>query len=170
MLPRAADSHRPLLAVDLGSRDALESLDLLRRGWTVLAITDTERAKRRLLSEAPSRNIARLTVDVGDFAALVLPPADLVHSDAALCLRPPPAFGPVWSRVVPAVRPGGWFVGQFLGDRDSRSLDPALTCLTRRQVITLLNGFRIELLREREVSDDHAFDVIARRRHTRSAS
>jgi len=176
-LPLAAESDRPLLAIDLGCRNGLDSLELMRRGWTVLAITDTPRTKRLLLAEVPHGQAevphgqsARLTIEVGNFRALVLPPADLIYSGATLSCRPSYAFGPVWSRIVPAVRPSGWFVGQFLGDRGPRSLNPDLTCLTRKKVITLLSGFRIELLRERELSDDHSFDVIARRRPVRSAT
>lgn len=153
-----------MLAIDLGCRDAVDSLELLHRGWTVLGLTHTVDSKRRLLAEVPHRESARLTVEVADFGALVLPPADLVYAGSRLSLRPPPEFGPVWSRIVPAVRPGGWFVGHFLGDRDGRAPDPGLSFLTRKQVVTLLSGFLVELLREREKIGDHGFDVIARRR------
>jgi hypothetical protein len=145
-----------LLAIDLGSGDRLDSLELLRRGWTVLALRETP--------GAPRRESVRLTVQITDFHALVLPPADLIYTGATLPLRPAVEFGPVWSRIVPAVRPDGWFVGRFLGDRDGEAPDPGLTFLTRKQVVTLLSGFLVELLREREADGDHGFDVIARRR------
>jgi len=116
LLPSPADSDGPLLAIDLGCPHALDSLELLHRGWTVLALTETVDSKRRLLAEAPRRESARLTVGIADFGALVLPPADLIYTGFELSLRPAAAFGPVWSRIVPALRPGGWFVGRFLGD------------------------------------------------------
>ena len=156
LLPLAANSGRPLLAIDLGGGDRLDSLELLRRGWTVLALRETP--------GGPRRESVRLTVQVTDFRALVLPPADLIYTGPALCLRPAPEFGPVWSRIVPAVRPGGWFVGRFLGDRHGRVPDPGLTFVTRKQVVTLLSGFLVELLREREADGDHGFEVLARRR------
>lgn len=166
--PNAAD--RSLLAIDLGCENVLDSLVLLARGWTVLALTETPRAKSHLLAETPRGRSSRLTVEVGDFNALVLPSADLVYAGTTLSRRPPPAFGPIWSRIVPAVRPDGYFVGRFLGDRDDGSPDAARTFLPRKQVITLLNGFLVELLREREVTGSHEFDVIARRRPGRSRS
>jgi len=156
LLPAAAEIDRPLLAIDLGSGDRVDSLELLRLGWTVLAVRETPGAMRR--------ESVRLTVQVTDFRALVLPHADLIYTGSALCLRPPPEFGPVWSRIVPAVKPGGWFVGRFLGDRDGRAPDPDLSFLTRKQVVTLLSGFLVELLHEREDAADHGFDVIARRK------
>ena len=164
LLPHAAERDRPLLAVDLDCRDRLDSLALLRQGWTVLAITATPAAKRRLVGEVPQRQSARLTVEVCDFDELALPVADLVYSGAALSSRPQPAFGRLWGRIVPALRPGGWLVGQFVGDRDVRAGGTGLTVLTRKQIVTLLNGFRIECLRERETAAEHAFDVLARRR------
>jgi hypothetical protein len=153
-LPLAAESQQPLLAIDLGQ--ALESLELLDLGWTVLALTEKPTSSRR-------RSV-RLTVEVVDFRSLVLPRADLVYTGSMLSKRPAPDLVPVWSRIVPAVRPGGWFVGHFLGDRHGRAPDPRLTFLTRKQVVTLLSGFLVELLRERENASDHRFDVIARRR------
>jgi hypothetical protein len=156
LLPAPADSVRPLLAIDLGTGGRLDSLELLRLDWTVLALRETP--------SAMLRESVRLTVQVTDFRVLVLPHADLIYTGSALCLRPPPEFSLVWSRIVPAVKPGGWFVGRFLGDRDGRAADPGLTFLTRKQVMTLLSGFLVELLREREDDGDHRFDVIARRR------
>lgn len=161
-LPLAAESDRPLLAIDLGGGDTLDSLELLRRGWTVLALTESPESLRR--------ESVRLTVQLADFTALVLPPADLIYAGSALCVRPASEFGPAWSRIVPAVRPGGWFVGRFLGERDGRAPDPGLSFLTRKQVVTLLSGFLVELLRERETDGDHGFDVIARRRDRRDHS
>jgi len=126
-----------------------DSLDLIDGGWTVLALTETT-ARRRLLAGVRHAASVRLTIDTADFNALVLPPADLIYTAASLPRRPPAAFEHVWSRIVPAIRPGGWFVGSFLGDRNRRTPDSSLTFLTRKQVVTLLNGFLIELLRERD--------------------
>jgi len=165
LLPPTAD--RPLLAIDLSVGDPLESLDLLGLGWSVLALTETASDRNRLRAELSDVEFVRLTIQVADFSALVLPPADLIYTGAALCLRPAVGFGPVWSRIVPATRPGGWLLGEFLGDRDPRAPDSPRTTLTRKQVMTLLSGFRIELLRERETPDEHVFDVFARRRPIR---
>ena len=169
LLPLAAECDRPLLAIDFGCRDGFDSLDLLKLGWTVLVVTETVRVKKQLLARLPHKHSARLTIEVGEFCALALPSADLISTGTSLPLRPREGFGPVWSRIVPAIRPGGWFIGQFLGDRDCRA-DAGLTFLTRKQVVTLLNGFRIELLRERDAAEQHVFDVIARRRPLTSAA
>ena len=107
---------------------------------------------------------ARATVVVGDFGALVLPPADLIHTGTSLPLRPRAQLGPAWSRIVPAIRSGGWFAGQFLIGPPERADE--LAYVTRKQVVALLGGFRIELLRE---ADDR-LHVVARRRPARASS
>ena len=104
------------------------------------------------------------TVVVGDFGALVLPPADLIHTGTSLPLRPRAQLGPAWSRIVPAIRSGGWFAGQFLIGPPERADE--LAYVTRKQVVALLGGFRIELLRE---ADDR-LHVVARRRPARASS
>ncbi len=80
LLPVATDRNRPLLAIDLGYRDRLDSLDLLHLGWTVLAVTETARAKKQLLAGIPNKHFARLTIQVGEFRALALPSADLISA------------------------------------------------------------------------------------------
>jgi hypothetical protein len=87
LLPLAAECDHPLPAIDLGCRDRLDSLELLRRGWTVLAATETARAKEELLFRVPDRYSARLTIEVGDFGGLALPSADLASTGTSLCFR-----------------------------------------------------------------------------------
>jgi hypothetical protein len=157
-LPDAKAAERPPLAVDLGCRRGEETVELLRRGWTVLAVTESRSAKRRVEGSVPRALSARVTVVIGDFGSLLLPPADLIHTGTNLPLRPRAQLGPAWSRIVPAIRGGGWFAGQFLIGPPDRADE--LSYVTRKQVVALLSGFRIELLRE----EDEALRVVARRR------
>jgi hypothetical protein len=157
-LPDARAAERPLLAVDLGCVNGLATAELLDRGWTVLAVTESRSAWRRVEASVPQALSARLTVALGDFGALLLPPADLIHTGTSLPRRPRAQLGPAWSRIVPAIRAGGWFAGQFLVGPPERTDE--LAYVTRKQVVALLSGFRIELLRE----EDDALRVVARRR------
>jgi hypothetical protein len=157
-LPDAREAERPLFAVDLGCVNGIETLDLLRRGWTVLAVTESQAAKRRVEAALPRALSARATVAIADFGSLLLPPSDLIHTGASLPLRPRAQLGPAWSRIVPAIRGAGWFAGEFLIGTPRRQDEIAY--VTRKQVVALLSGFRIELLREA----DDALHVVARRR------
>jgi hypothetical protein len=155
------------LAIDLSCGTSSDPRALIDAGWTVLALAASTAAKKRLLAGLRDSDSVRLTVDTADFSALLLPQADLIYTGTWLPECAPHVFGHAWSRIVPAIRPGGWFVGRFLGDRDRRTPNPSLSFLTRKQVVTFLSGFLIELLREREnPSHEHVIDIVARRRPT----
>jgi tellurite methyltransferase len=156
------DSPYSPLAVVFDSGGSVEALELLRRGWVIVAFDQASMAP-------PS---ARLTVDATEPADAVFPPADLIYTGACLPFRPPDDFAAVWGRIVRALRPGGWFVGHLLGDQDSWAEAPDVTSFSREQVIRLLNGFRIEMLREQDGDGEaqlhrkhwHVLHIVARRR------
>ncbi len=162
LLPTPENLACPPLALVFGSGGGTEPLELLRRGWTVAAIDERE-------SGAPA--VARLTIDRTDIGGAVFPRADMIYSGAVLPFRSPVEFAALWPRIVRAIRPGGWFVGHLLGDRDSWSGDPRVTVFGPDQVTRLLSGFRIELLREEDENELssagqkrwHIFSLIARR-------
>jgi hypothetical protein len=153
----------PPLALVFGTGGSVEVLELLRRGWIAVAF---DQAATKL---SPA---ARLTIERTDPQVAVLPPADLIYTEARLPFRPPDEFAALWGRIVRALRPGGWFVGHLLGDRDGWADDPDVTAVSRDQAIRLLAGFRIEVLGEKDESglssaDSkrwHLFQVVARRR------
>ncbi len=65
---------RPRLAVDLGCGDGRDTVELLRRGWRVLAIDGEQKAFDRLL-DRPDLNHDLLQTQRMRFEALTLPPA-----------------------------------------------------------------------------------------------
>ena len=82
-------------------------------------------------------------------------------------------FSMVEGRIVAAIRPGGRFAGQFFGDRDTWASLPGRTHHSRDEVMTLLEGFEIELMNEEEKDDPpelrspkhwHLFHVVAKKR------
>ena len=144
-------------AIDLGFGSGTDTLELLRRGWTVLAIDREEAAARFLARRVPPRWRARLTILVAPMEELRLPPADLVYASFSLPFCDPHDFPKLWSSVRGAVRRHGHFAGQLFGDRDGWRGDRQLTFHTRRQVVGLSRGWRLELLRE-TAEDGRSFD------------
>jgi SAM-dependent methyltransferase len=165
-------AHRPVLAVDLGSGDGTETIELLRLGWTVLAVDENPDAGTRLEASLAAGTRARLTIATTSFEELVLPRCDLVHAGMSLPFCEPQHFDSLWRRIVLAIRPGGWFVGHLFGDHDSWASEPDMTFLTRDRVEELLRGFDIHSLHEQDEEGDsvegpkhwHIFHVIARRK------
>jgi len=171
-LPTVTTAERSLVAVDLGCGDGTETLDLLRRGWTVLAVDGSSAGIARMRQSVPSADLARLTTLVARFTEMSLPPADLVYAGLSLPFCHPRDFDAVWEKVASAVGANGFFVGHFFGPHDTWADKPDMTFHSREEVETLLAGFEIEQLREQDEDGAsvggpkhwHVFHVIARRR------
>lgn len=115
----------------------------------------------------------RVRVNVVDLAtAPPLPACGLVHASFALPYVGQAAFPAVWVRVVEALRPGGWFVGQLFGVNDSfndGSGDEAF--LNAAEAAALFDGWRVHRWAEEDADGPsfdgskhwHVFHVVAQR-------
>lgn len=163
----------PGLAVDLAAGEGRDTLELLARGWRVLA-TDAEPAAFTYLQpRVPEAARERLSTSVARFEDTILPPCELVNASFALPFCAPDILPALWERIVAAIRPRGRFAGQFFGDRDSWASRPDRTHHTQDEVMQLLAGFDVEMLRIEERDDApelrepkhwHMFHVVARKR------
>ena len=160
----------PGFAVDLGCGHGRDTLEMLRRGWRVLAIDAEPEAIERLRRRAGG--IPSLETQVASFDEASWPDADLVNSGFALPFCPPDRFDPVWARIVGSLLPGGRFSGQFFGDRDEWAGEKDITFHTRKQALKLLSGFELERFDEHDEDGQtalgepkhwHVFHVVARR-------
>ena len=172
-LARFAPSETPRLAVDLGCGDGRDTIELLRRGWSVLAIDAEPAAIERLQHRPDLPEGARLSCRCERFEEATWPPADLVNASFSLPLCPPDRFPELWRRIVTSLKPGGRFAGQLYGDRDGWAGRPGMTHMTRGAAEGLLDDFRVELFEEEETDSVtprgkpkhwHIFHVVAERR------
>lgn len=163
---------RTRFAVDLGCGTGRDTVELLRRGWRVLAIDAEPEAIARLRARADLPPGARLDTRLARFEATRWPEADLVNASFALPFCPPAAFAVVWWQVLRSLRPGGRFAGQLLGDRDDWAREPGITHVREEEVEALLAGLDVEWLWEEETDSVtprgrakhwHVFHVVARR-------
>jgi SAM-dependent methyltransferase len=162
----------PGRAVDLGCGGGRDTTELLRRGWSVLAIDEEPEAiaaSRARLDPSPD---SRLETRLARFEETDWPAADLVNSSFALPLCPPSRFPVLWHRIRDSLRPGGRFSGQLFGDRDGWMGDPGMTHMTRREAYSLLAGLEVEMFREEEEDAVtprgrpkhwHVFHIVARK-------
>jgi membrane dipeptidase len=160
----------PGFALDLGAGTGRDTLELLRRGWRVLAI-DREREAIERLRELAGDGAGRLETRVARFEDASWPRCDLVNASFALPFCPPGDFSALWQRIVDTLRPGGRFCGQLLGEHDEWA--GGLVSHTRVEVERLLAPFEVERLQEveedgstvlRAVKHWHLFHVVARKR------
>lgn len=163
----------PGFAIDLACGEGRDALELLRRGWRVLAIEEHPMGFEMLLPRVSDEQRGRLETRLASFQGLTLPRADLVNVSFALPFCPPAEFPALWRTIVGAIRPGGRFAGQLFGERDSWASLPDRTHHTRAEVEELFRGFEFEMLQE-EARDSftatgqpkfwHVYHIVARRR------
>lgn len=172
-----SDADRPL-AVDLGCGDGRDTLELLRRGWRVIAIDSSPEAIRRLMDRVPIDHMDRVEARVQRFEDARLPPAQLVVASFSIPHTSPAEFPDLWRTVTRAIGPGGRFAGQLFGVKDEWALKPdgiTRTYHTREQVDALLTDAALvpEMLDEVERDGKNAFGepkhwhvyhIVARRR------
>lgn len=168
-----ASTPLPKFAVDLGCGDGRDTVELLSRGWRVLAIDGEAEAIARLRQRCDCDR-TYLETRVQRFENLTLPP-DISLINASFCLPfcPPERFLDLWEEIVATLALGGRFCGQLFGDQDSWASYENLTHHSRDQVELLLLPFVVELLEEEnhagktalgEEKHWHIFNIVARKR------
>ena len=159
------------LAIDLGCGDGRDIIEILRRGWSVVAVDAEPEALRQLAArELPGA----ITPIVARLEEVPLPlGVQLVNSSFAMPLCEPERFHELWTRIRDELPTGGRFSGQWYGPRDSWAGRPGITFLERDQAMALLDGLEVEMFEEEEADSVtprgnpkhwHIFHIVARKR------
>jgi SAM-dependent methyltransferase len=156
-------------AIDLGFGDGTESLFLLGRGWSVVAVEAEPTAATALRASASEHDPGSLDVRVARLEDVELPRADLVYAGYSLPYCRPERFAELWQRIGEALAPKGMFAGQLFGPRDSWAGDPDMMFVDRTALDALFAGFDVVSLEEQDEPGDsfagpkhwHVFHVIA---------
>jgi SAM-dependent methyltransferase len=154
-------------AVDLGCGAGIDTLAMLERGWRVLAIDAQAEAIERLRRRAPDHPM--LDTRRSSMEDVDIPRADLVWASYSLFFCDPARFPDVWARIRAAIRPGGRFAGEILGERDTWASMDGHTAMRREDAEALLDGWTLERFEEEENDGEacagpkhwHLFHVIA---------
>jgi tellurite methyltransferase len=163
---------KPMLAVDLGCGAGVETRELLKRGWQVVAVDQEAAAFEYLLGRVPPEQRAHLTMQCESFSTMTLPKADFLWAGLSLPFCPPEQFAQLWEKITESVRSGGYFAGDLFGVRHAWRENKELTFVTLEEVRVFLKAFEIEHLVEVEEERStafegmqhwHGFDVIARK-------
>ena len=162
---------RPRTALDLGCGAGRNTRFLLSRGWHVTAV-DAEPAAVAAVSEIKNEN---LTVVESRFEDFEFGDAryDLVCAQFTLPFTPPDKFPAVWARLKKAIKPGGYFEGQFFGTHDEWNTPGSpVSFVTREQLDALLEDLTpVEIIEEDKeggmangvTKHWHVFHVIAKK-------
>jgi len=159
-------------AVDLGCGDGRDTVELLRRGFRVLAIDPSPTGLARLNARADLVPAGRLETAQARMEDVEWGRVEVVNASFSIPFCAPARFAALWRRVVESLPRGGRFAGQFFGPDDAWA-SPALTILTRAQLEALLNPFDLERFDEQNSPGHdakgvpkhwHLFQVVARKR------
>ena len=171
--PVAGPVSEGRFAVDLGCGSGRDIIELLRRGWRVLAIDAEPAAIEKLTARDDLPAGAELTGQVARFEAAEWPRCDLLNSSFALPLMAPGDFAAVWRRIIGSLNAGGRIACQLYGPRDSWAGRPAMSFHDRAAIDTLLGELDVEMLREEENDSTtprgkakhwHVFHIVARKK------
>jgi SAM-dependent methyltransferase len=127
--------------IDVGCGAGRDTLEMLRRGWDVLAIDREPLAIQRLLGQVQPDQVPRLQTRCARFEDCELPSADIINSAFALPFCPPDDFPRLWQRIDTALAGGGIFCGNFFGERDAWA-GPELTIHRQDELERLFAGWR----------------------------
>ncbi len=164
------------LAVDLACGSGRDTIELLRRGWRVIAIDSDQAGLDELDGAVPKEARPRLERVRATLEGARWPQCDLLNASFAIPHVAPQDFPALWERIVRSIHPRGRFAGQFFGVHDDWTrLQDGIprTFHTRAQVDEMLRPFEIEFLDEvdRPGKDSfgnpkhwHVFHVVARKR------
>ncbi|HXR88441.1 MAG TPA: class I SAM-dependent methyltransferase [Stellaceae bacterium] len=165
------------IAADLGCGDGRDAIELLRRGWRVIAIDSEPAALARLRARQDLPPAAQLELRGEKFEEADWGEVALVNSSFALPFCPPAAFPGLWRKIDTTIATGGRFAGQLCGPRDSwaeRGMDNRpITFHDEASARTLFANYAIELFEVEETDSVtprgetkhwHLFHVVARKR------
>lgn len=160
------------LVIDLGCGNGRDVIEMLRRGWKVVAV-DAEAEALRQLQARPLPEGSDVTPVVARLEEGPIPlGVHLVNSSFAMPLCEPAAFHRTWERIRDALPPGGRFSGQWYGPRDSWFGRPGMTFVSREEALALLEGLDVEMFDEEEADGVtprgnakhwHIFHIVAKK-------
>jgi SAM-dependent methyltransferase len=151
------------LAIDLGCGSGSDSIELLRHGWSVLAIDFQSAAITNLLFSAHQLSLLDniLKTKICSFETLTsLPPAYLINASFSLPFLNPDSFYKLWEIILIALHPGGRFSGSFFGIHDSWNTRSDMTFFKHEEIYDLFAQFKIEFFDEEEQDGPDALGYI----------
>jgi SAM-dependent methyltransferase len=135
----------PGFAVDLGCGEGRDTMELLRRGWSVLAIDSEASAIERLSKRPDLPPTGDIRTTVARFEDAAWPAADLVNASFSIFFCAADGFPALWQKIVASLKSGGRFAGQLLGEKDSWAGRRNVVIHDRAALDALLAGLTIEM-------------------------
>ncbi len=138
------------VAIDLGCGVGHETVQLLQRGYNVVAV-DGQAEAFDYLKQQPNIGpyLGNLRTIVSSFEKLnfsELPQADVVVASFALPFMRASDFNGTWQKVVAKIKPGGYFIGNLFAPDFSFFADKfrgSMTFHSKPEALALFSGFEM---------------------------
>ncbi|MGE3318468.1 MAG: class I SAM-dependent methyltransferase [Candidatus Berkiella sp.] len=138
------------VAIDLGCGVGHETLELLKKGYHVVAIDGQPQAfdymKQLPMMHQYEGNLKTVVSSFEKLNFAELPEADMIVASFALPFMKANDFNRVWTEVKGKIKPGGYFVGNFFDPDDSffaQKFRSSMTFHNKVQAMALFHGFQI---------------------------
>ena len=161
-------------AVDLGCGAGADTYALLKSGWNVLAIDNSQDAIDKISDKTSGFDDLPLKLKLSSFESLKsLPKVNLVNATFSLPFCRPEKFFDFWKLIEESINTEGYFAGHFFGTDDDWSVKKEMTFLDRAAVEKLFENFQVGVIKEvNEVGKTvantqkhwHVFHVVARKK------
>ena len=161
-------------AADLACGNGVDTVEILRRQWQVLAADMNPEALKRLLDRTDLRNRDLLETRLQSLEEIVLSPElYLVNASYALPFCRPEFFPRLWDQIQNSLTIGGRFSGQFFGPKDTWTRNPELSFFSEAELREKFKSFSLEHWHEEEYDGStalgkakhwHVFNIVAQKR------
>lgn len=160
-------------AIDLGCGHGPDTLELLKRGWTVTAIDSQKDGLEIIKGMISPEWSERLQLRQSEFEGLKLQKALLVNASLCLFFSRPDYFNDIWNEIVDSINIGGRFSGNLCGLHDSWAVYENMTFHSQADIDRMFEKFDIEyfneteqdvLLADRYPKHWHLYDIVARKK------
>ncbi|MEM6400654.1 MAG: class I SAM-dependent methyltransferase [Cyanobacteria bacterium P01_D01_bin.116] len=169
---RDNEKEESRIAVDLGCGEGRDTVELLHRGWKVIAIDSQPEAIERLKNRCDNETL--LETRLSQFENIDLPSGvNLINASFSLPFCEPESFPDLWKQIFSSLISGGRFSGHLFGKKDSWAEDSTMNFHTLSDINLLLENFEVELLSEEDHPGKtalghekhwHIFHIVARKK------
>lgn len=148
ILVRLVEKLEPGKAVELGIGAGNETRFLLENGWKVLAVDINEECRNSVnsvLNEELKENFSFLKRKFENLK-LEKESCDLIVAFDSLHFCNKEHFNEFFKTVLDAIKPNGYFIGNFLGIRDTwkETRGNYMPFFTKEEILELFSGFEID--------------------------
>lgn len=140
----SASESVELTAIDIGCGAGIETFDLLRRGWNVIAIDREPSAISAVIELAKEQPDKKLRTICSSFEELhSIPSAEFIYSYHSLPFCKADHLDRLWNLIQQAVKPNGIFAGSFFGMNDEWVKSGHTSGVSKKTLDCYLSAFDI---------------------------